>query len=80
MRAPLPLMLLRLKFYFKKGKEVMRKTILYIILNINEKMLGEMQVAEMLANVLKQYLRLKYQRNLNIRLNQIWIIDFRKKN
>ena len=73
-------MLLRLKFYFKKGKEVMRKTILYIILNINEKMLGEMQVAEMLANVLKQYLRLKYQRNLNIRLNQIWIIDFRKKN
>ena len=58
----------------------MRKTILYIILNINEKMLGEMQVAEMLANVLKQYLRLKYQRNLNIRLNQIWIIDFRKKN
>jgi len=58
----------------------MRKTILYIILNINEKMLGEMQVAEMLANVLKQYLRLKYQRKLNIRLNQIWIIDLRKKN
>ena len=73
-------MLLRLKFYFKKGKEVMRKTILYIILNINEKMLGEKQVAEMLANVLKQYLRLKYQRKLNIRLNQIWIIDLRKKN
>ena len=58
----------------------MRKTILYIILNINEKMLGEKQVAEMLANVLKQYLRLKYQRKLNIRLNQIWIIDLRKKN
>ena len=74
------MMLLRLKFYFKKGKEVMRKTILYIILNINEKMLGEKQVAEMLANVLKQYLRLKYQRKLNIRLNQIWIIDLRKKN
>ena len=73
-------MLLRLKFYFKKGKEVMRKTILYIILNINEKMLGEKQVAEMLANVLKQYLRLKYERKLNIRLNQIWIIDLRKKN
>ena len=73
-------MLLRLKLYFKKGKEVMRKTILYIILNINEKMLGEKQVAEMLANVLKQYLRLKYQRKLNIRLNQIWIIDLRKKN
>ena len=73
-------MLLRLKFYFKKGKEVMRKTILYIILNIYEKMLGEKQVAEMLANVLKQYLRLKYQRKLNIRLNQIWIIDLRKKN
>ena len=52
-------MLVRLKFYFKKGKEVMRKTILYIILNISEKMLGEMQVAEMLAYVLKQYLRLK---------------------
>ena len=73
-------MLLRLKFYFKKGKEVMRKTILYIILNISEKMLGEMQVAEMLAYVLKQYLRLKYQIKLNIRLNKIWVIDLRKQN
>ena len=57
----------------------MRKTILYIILNINEKMLGEMEMAETLANVLKKYLRLKYQRKLNISLNQIWIIEFRKQ-
>ena len=49
----------------------MRKTILYIILNINEKMLGEMEMAETLANVLKKYLRLKYQRKLNISLKQI---------
>ena len=57
----------------------MRKTILYIILNINEKMLGEMEMAETLANVLKKYLRLKYQRKLNISLKQIWIIEFRKQ-
>lgn len=46
-------------FYFKKGNEVMRKTILYIILNINKKMLGGMEVVETLASVLKPYLRLK---------------------
>ena len=57
----------------------MRKTILYIILNISEKMLGEMEVAKTLANVLKQYLRLKYQRKLSIKLTQIWTIDFRKQ-
>lgn len=58
----------------------MRKTILYIILNINEEMVSEMEVIETLANVLKQYLRLKYQRELNTRISPIWIRDFRKHN
>lgn len=56
----------------------MRKNILYIILSFSEKMPGEMEVIETLANVFKQYLRLSYQRTLNTRLNQIWIRDFRK--
>lgn len=64
--------------FILKRKEVMRKNILYIILSFSEKMPGEMEVIETLANVFKQYLRLSYQRTLNTRLNQIWIRDFRK--